>query len=163
MKTSTYQSIVNQLADLGLKITFAESCTGGAITEKITECHGSSKIFDLGIVAYSNKMKTNILGVSEKTLKEHGAVSEETVFEMAKGALKLSNADISVAVSGIEGPGGGTLKKPVGLVYVCIIISSPILKKKILREFRFSGSRNDIRNSTVCSTFDLLNEFLSTI
>lgn len=100
----------------GLALTSAESCTGGAIAQMLTQIPGASQVFPGGIVAYSDELKTSLLGVGENTLREHGAVSEATVREMAQGALRAANADLAVAVSGIAGPGGGSADKPVGSV-----------------------------------------------
>jgi nicotinamide-nucleotide amidase len=101
----------------GLKITTAESCTGGLVAAALTEIAGSSDVVDCGFVTYSNAAKRKMLGVPAATLTRHGAVSAATAAAMAKGALKKSQADVSVAITGIAGPGGGTKQKPVGLVY----------------------------------------------
>lgn len=100
-----------------LRITTAESCTGGLVADRITNVSGSSEYFPGGIVSYSNEVKASLLGVSWTTLNTYGAVSEETVLEMARGAKKLFNADIAVSVSGIAGPTGGTPEKPVGTTW----------------------------------------------
>jgi len=101
----------------GLRIATAESCTGGLVAAALTEIAGSSDVVECGFVTYSNEAKQKILGVPAATLKRHGAVSSETAAAMAAGALKNSQADLSVAVTGIAGPGGGSKQKPVGLVY----------------------------------------------
>lgn len=101
-----------------LTVSTAESCTGGSIAARFTSIAGSSEYFIGGIVAYSNEVKMEILHVSPDTLKEHGAVSEETVVEMVKGAMKALKTDCAVATSGIAGPGGGTPEKPVGTVWI---------------------------------------------
>ena len=101
----------------GLKIATAESCTGGLVAAALTEIAGSSDVVDCGFVTYSNEAKQSLVGVPAATSKQHGAVSEETAAAMAAGALKNSRADFSVAITGIAGPGGGSKKKPVGLVY----------------------------------------------
>lgn len=106
------------LNEKNLQLATAESCTGGGIAALITSVPGSSAYFKGGIVAYSNEAKINLLGVSADTLCLHGAVSEETVTEMARGAMKALNADCAVATSGIAGPGGGTPAKPVGTVWI---------------------------------------------
>jgi nicotinamide-nucleotide amidase len=100
-----------------LKIATAESCTGGLVAAALTEIARSSDVVDCGFVTYSNAAKQAMLGVSEATLKRHGAVSTQTAAAMAAGALKNSQADVAVAITGIAGPGGGTAKKPVGLVH----------------------------------------------
>jgi nicotinamide-nucleotide amidase len=101
----------------GLKIATAESCTGGLVAGALTEIAGSSDVVDRGFVTYSNAAKEAMLGVTAATLKRHGAVSAETAAAMAAGALKNSEADITVAITGIAGPGGGSAQKPVGLVH----------------------------------------------
>lgn len=101
----------------GLKVTTAESCTGGGVAEAITRTAGSSAWFDRGFVAYANEAKVDLLGVRQETLGSHGAVSEAVAREMALGALHQSDADLAVAVTGVAGPGGGTATKPVGLVW----------------------------------------------
>jgi nicotinamide-nucleotide amidase len=101
----------------GLKIATAESCTGGLVAAALTEIAGSSDVVDCGFVTYSNEAKQAMLGVPTATLKRHGAVSAQTARAMAAGALRNSQADISVAITGIAGPGGGSKRKPVGLVY----------------------------------------------
>jgi nicotinamide-nucleotide amidase len=102
------------------RIVTAESCTGGWIAKAFTDAAGSSRWFESGYVTYSNAAKARDLGVSERTLQEHGAVSEPTVREMAAGALRATGADISIAVSGIAGPDGGSAEKPVGTVWFCV-------------------------------------------
>lgn len=101
-----------------LTVSTAESCTGGSIAARLTSVAGSSEYFNGGVVAYSNEVKMNLLHVSPETLKQHGAVSEETVVEMVKGAMKTLKTDCAVATSGIAGPGGGTPEKPVGTVWI---------------------------------------------
>jgi len=105
------------LKDTDLSLATAESCTGGWVAKVMTDIEGSSAWFDRGFVTYTNESKQEMLGVSAKTLSIHGAVSEATVEEMAQGALRHSHADLSLAISGIAGPGGGTADKPVGTVY----------------------------------------------
>jgi nicotinamide-nucleotide amidase len=102
------------------RIVTAESCTGGWIAKAFTDAAGSSRWFECGYVTYSNAAKARDLGVTERTLREHGAVSEPTVREMAAGALRASGADVSIAVSGIAGPDGGSVEKPVGTVWFCV-------------------------------------------
>ena len=102
------------------RIVTAESCTGGWIAKVFTDAAGSSRWFECGYVTYSNAAKVRDVGVSSRTLDEHGAVSEPTVREMAAGALRVSGADVSIAVSGIAGPDGGTAEKPVGTVWFCV-------------------------------------------
>ena len=102
----------------GLTLVTAESCTAGSVAAAITAVAGSSQFFKGGIIAYSNEIKESLLGVNHETLETHGAVSEETVIEMVKGAMKALKTDCAVATSGIAGPGGGTPEKPVGTVWI---------------------------------------------
>lgn len=102
----------------GLTLSAAESCTGGLVSDRITNVSGSSEYFPGGVVAYAYEAKANLLGVSWETLNTHGAVSEETVLEMARGARKLFNTDIGISVSGIAGPTGGTPEKPLGTTWL---------------------------------------------
>ncbi len=113
-------ALVSALRERGLTVGTAESCTGGLIAKRITDVAGSSEVFLGGVVSYANEVKSHLLSVSEETLAAHGAVSEETAIEMAKGARAALGVDIAVSTTGIAGPGGGTAEKPVGLVYVGI-------------------------------------------
>jgi nicotinamide-nucleotide amidase len=116
--------LVSQVARFALgaklRIVTAESCTGGWIAKVFTDVAGSSQWFDCGFVTYSDAAKVRDLGVSARTIKEHGAVSEPTVREMAAGALRTTGVDISIAVTGIAGPDGGSAEKPVGTVWFCV-------------------------------------------
>ena len=138
------------------KLVTAESCTGGMIATAITDKAGSSDVFDRGFVTYSNQAKIDNLGVDEATLQKHGAVSQETAIEMAKGALENSQANVSVSVTGIAGPGGGTPQKPVGLVYIGYGLKGGVVQAKA---FNFSGqNREEVRLNT---TRAALQELLS--
>ena len=112
--------LVKKLIQKKLKISFAESCTGGMLSSSITSVSGSSKVFDLGLVTYSNKAKINILKVPKKIISKYGAVSHECCLSMVKNLSKISKTSISVSITGIAGPYGGTKLKPVGLVYIGI-------------------------------------------
>lgn len=118
-----------------LHISTAESCTGGLLSATITEVSGSSEIFEGGVVTYANRIKNKLIGVSEESLVKFGAVSKRTAFEMSEGVLKLIGSDISAAVTGIAGPGGGTVKKPVGLVYISVSSASTCWKKLDINSF----------------------------
>ncbi|MEP9388055.1 CinA family protein [Mesorhizobium sp. KR9-304] len=127
-------------------VATAESCTGGMIISLLTDIPGSSSMVDRGFVTYSNEAKTEMLGVSEETLDRHGAVSAETAYEMADGALKNSRAGIALAVTGIAGPDGGSTEKPVGLVWFGLALSGkPVVTEK--RIFQNLG-RDYIRRQT---------------
>ena len=117
MKTMLEEILREIMHARGLTLATAESCTGGLVSDRITNISGSSEYFPGGIVAYSYEAKTSLLGVSWDTLNAHGAVSEETVLEMARGTRKLFDADIGISVSGIAGPTGGLLEKPVGTTW----------------------------------------------
>ena len=146
-----------RLFDLSLKanikIVTAESCTGGLISSLITEIAGSSQVFDRGFVAYSNLSKEQNLGVSAKTINDFGAVSEEVAVQMAIGAIKNSNANLSIATTGIAGPDGGG-DKPVGLVYIASF--NAVSKHLLVKKFNFSGNRNEIRILTVKNAVEIL-------
>ncbi|MGN0503701.1 MAG: CinA family protein [Ruminococcus sp.] len=115
--------VVDRLAEKGLKIATAESCTGGLISKLVTDCSGASAVFDCGVCSYANEIKEKVLGVKHDTLEACGAVSPQTAKEMAEGIKRLSGADVGVAVTGIAGPGGGTPEKPVGTIYIACATS----------------------------------------
>lgn len=139
------EKIISSLIEKNISVATAESCTGGKIASAVTDVPGASGIFGYGVVTYSNEAKVKILGVSQSTLDAHGAVSEETAYEMAKGLRKLSGAAVAVSVTGIAGPGGGSAEKPVGLVYMGLAVNGEIFVKKNL----FKGDRDEIRRQTV--------------
>ena len=138
-----------------ITISSAESCTGGLISQYFTSHPGSSKVFLGGFVTYSNNSKIKILNVKEETLKNYGAVSENTVIEMSEAAKIILNTDISLAVSGIAGPDGGSKDKPVGLVHHCV---SNLENKNIHRKIIHVGNREDIRNKTAETIFYMILE-----
>ncbi len=127
-------------------VTCAESCTGGGIASAITDIAGSSSWFRLGLVTYANSAKQQLLGVSPQTLSAQGAVSEAVVREMARGVLNLAEADIAVAVSGVAGPGGGTVEKPVGTVWFCWLHRNGVSTTRCLH---FEGDRRTVRAASV--------------
>jgi len=124
-----------------MTVAVAESCTGGLISNRITNSSGSSEYFVMGIVAYSNKTKENILGLSPVLLKRYGAVSKQAALKMAEGVRFLAGSDIGLGVTGIAGPAGGTKKKPLGLVYIALTGD----KRRTVKKFLFKGSRLDIK------------------
>jgi nicotinamide-nucleotide amidase len=142
-------ALVGELNHKNMAVATAESCTGGWIAKALTDVPGSSGCFGYGIVSYSNGAKESILGVSNKTLAQHGSVSEPVVREMAVGALRLSGADISVAVSGIAGPDGGSDEKPVGTVWFAWSVRGPDGTTTDTDLQRFEGNRDSIRMQTV--------------
>lgn len=139
------KELAKTLTENNLSIVTAESCTGGWIAKCCTDVAGSSAWFDRGFVTYSNSSKQDMLGVSETSLQQFGAVSEQVAKEMAQGALKNSKSDIAVAVTGIAGPDGGSEEKPVGMVWIAWA------GKKTIRthNFLFEGKREQIRYKTV--------------
>lgn len=141
----------------GLRLATAESCTGGLIAHRITNVPGASTFFVGGVVAYSNALKETLLGVRAETLAAHGAVSEATAREMASGARQRLGADVSIAVTGIAGPGGGTPEKPVGLVYMAVSAGDEVRAWR----FVFSGSRAAIKRQTADAAFEALWEMLA--
>jgi nicotinamide-nucleotide amidase len=140
------KSVADVLSGVEMDLATAESCTGGWVAKVLTDVPGSSLYFDRGFVTYSNQSKHQMLGVSEETLLLHGAVSKAIVSEMAKGALELSTASMSLAVSGIAGPTGGTENKPVGTVCFAWMIRGDV---PVAETVYYEGSRDDIRRQAV--------------
>jgi len=146
------ERVAEQALAGGWRIVTAESCTGGWIAKAFTDLPGSSRWFECGFVTYSNTAKARDLGVSPRTLEVHGAVSEATVREMAAGALRVSGADIAIAVSGVAGPDGGTAEKPVGTVWFCVAHRQGLVSEGRL----FGGHREAIRRLSVEHALRLL-------
>lgn len=138
--------IAEKLQKKNISMATAESCTGGWISQEITAISGSSNWFDCGFVTYSNQAKQRMLGVAEQTLQEHGAVSEAVVAEMAQGCLTHSNAKISVATSGVAGPGGGSDEKPVGTVWFAWAEQGKAVRAQ---KYQFNGDREMVRKQAV--------------
>lgn len=156
------QALVTALNAAGKTLSTAESCTGGWIAKTLTDIPGSSACFAYGIVSYSNGAKESLLGVRSQTLIDHGAVSADTVAEMAEGALRLSGADLGVAVSGIAGPDGGSDDKPVGTVWFAWAVrSKPGITTDTDRQ-NFEGSRERIRLQSVVHALRGVQERLET-
>ena len=126
------KKIVNKLIKKELTMSIAESCTGGLLSSIITSVNGSSKVFDLGLIAYSNQSKINVLKIPKKIIKRYGAVSKQVCLSMVKNVYKLTKSNISLSITGIAGSSGGTKNKPVGLVYVGIKKDDKIKIKKYL-------------------------------
>ena len=150
------QKIVKLLSKKRLKISFAESCTGGLLSSSITSISGSSKVFTLGLVTYSNKSKINILKVPKKIIMKHGAVSYETCLSMVKNLYKISRTNIALSITGVAGPNGGTKQKPVGVVFIGVKKGNKTLVKKFLFKNR---TRNSIQRSTVNKSLNLILSF----
>tara|TARA_B100001778_G_C18578888_1_gene626407 strand:- start:303 stop:773 length:471 start_codon:yes stop_codon:yes gene_type:complete len=151
------KKIFKKLLKKRLSISFAESCTGGLLSSSITSINGSSKVFKMGLVTYSNKSKINILKVKKEIISKHGAVSPECCRSMVRNLSKISKSNINVSITGIAGPSGGTKEKPIGLVYIGvkkknkIIITKNIFKNK---------KRISIQKATVVRTFKILDQII---
>jgi len=151
------KKIVKKLIKKKLKISIAESCTGGLLSGAITSVNGSSKVFSVGLVAYSNQSKINLLKVSKNIIRKYGAVSEQVCLYMVKNVSKIGKTDMSVSITGIAGPSGGSKIKPVGLVYVGIKKGNRIEVKKYL--FKNKG-RSYIQRAAVNKSLGLILSFL---
>ncbi len=149
--------IGNMLKEKGFNISCAESCTGGLLTSRLTDAAGCSEYFKGSIVAYSNDVKKNMLGVKDETLNLFGAVSEQTALAMAIGVREVFGTNIGVSITGIAGPGGGTEEKPVGLVYVAV--SGPT--GDTIKKFNFNGNRTEIKQKVVEAALVLIQIYLT--
>ncbi len=143
----------------GFVIATAESCTGGLIAGLFTEIAGSSDVFDRGFVTYSNEAKNELINVPMDIIIKHGAVSPETAHKMAEGVISNSNANISISVTGIAGPTGGSDDKPVGLVYIGI--SNKKTNETQIFKNIFKGNRSDVRVATIRKALELMNESIN--
>lgn len=151
------ERLLTMLAQRGLKIATAESCSGGLLAAAITDIPGASRVFDCGIISYADAIKMRLLGVPEQTLRQYGAVSEQTALAMLSGLLRLSSADLGLAVTGIAGPEGGSADKPVGLVYIAVGSAH----RMRTRRFLFAGNREVVRQQTVETALHMAAEFLA--
>ena len=149
--------LVKKLIKKKLTISFAESCTGGMLSSTITSVGGSSKIFDLSLITYSNKAKISILKIPKKIIAKHGAVSKECCLSMVKSLSKISKANISVSITGIAGPDGGTKLKPVGLVFIGIKKGNKIIIKENLFK---NKNRISIQKATVNTSLKIINKII---
>ena len=145
--------VVQKLIKKKLQISFAESCTGGLLASSITSISGSSKVFNLGLVTYSNKAKMDVLKIPKKIINKYGAVSKECCLAMVKNLSKISKANISVSITGIAGPNGGTKLKPVGLVYIGIKKGNKIIIKENLFK---NKNRIEIQKATVITSLNII-------
>ena len=150
------KKVINLLRKKKLKISFAESCTGGMLASSITAIRGSSKIFTLGLITYSNQSKINTLKVPKKIIIKYGAVSYETCLSMVKNLNKISKTNISLSITGVAGPKGGTKQKPVGLVFIGIKKGNKTLIKKFLFKDK---KRSSIQKATVNKALNLILSF----
>lgn len=139
--------VIRLLKEKGKTLTTAESCTGGLIAKRLTDVSGASAVFECGIVSYSNRIKTQLLGVREETLRRYGAVSAQTAREMAVGARRMANADLAVAVTGIAGPLSDDTQKPVGLVFIALADENDVTVESYQNDFSDNVRENNRRAS----------------
>ena len=152
-----FRKLIEKLKKKKLKISFAESCTGGLLAHSITSINGASKVFSLGVVAYSNNSKNSILKVPKKIINKFGAVSEECCLSMVKNLAKISKSQINVSITGIAGPKGGSKLKPIGLVFIGINYKG----KNIVYKYLFrSKKRISIQKASVKVVVDILLNFI---
>ena len=151
------QEIVRLLTKKKLKISFVESCTGGLLSSSMTSISGSSKVFTIGLVTYSNQSKINILKVPKNVIRKHGAVSYETCLSMVKNLSKISKTNIAVSITGIAGPKGGAKQKPVGLVFIGIKKGNKTLVKKYLFK---NKKRISIQRAAIIKALNLILSFI---
>lgn len=150
------EKIIKLLTQKQKNLATAESCTGGLLASRLTDVSGASKVFKLGLVVYSNEAKTQLAGVKKGLLQTKGAVSEEVASALAQGTRKQYGTDFALSITGIAGPTGGTVKKPVGLVYIAVATKLETLCLKC----RFSGTRPQIRRAATTQALNLLLDFL---
>ena len=150
--------IVKLLTKKKLTVSFGESCTGGLLASSITSISGSSKVFNMGLVTYSNNAKVKLLKVPKKTITKYGAVSYETCLLMVKNLSKISKSNISISITGVAGPNGGTKEKPVGLVYIGLKKGSKIIIRKNLFK---NKKRISIQKKTVNETLKIIKTMIS--
>ena len=151
------KSLVKKLTEKKIKISFAESCTGGMLASTITSVSGASKVFNLGLITYSNQSKIKILKVNKRIIKKFGAVSYECCKAMVVNLSKISKANINVSITGIAGPKGGTKKKPVGLVFIGIKKRNKIIISKNLFKF---NKRITIQKASVKKVIQIINSLI---
>lgn len=151
------KNLVKKLIKKKLRISFAESCTGGMLACSITSISGASKVFSLGLITYSNQAKIKVLKVNKNIIKKYGAVSAECCEAMVKNLAKISKAQINISITGIAGPNGGTKSKPVGLVYIGVKKGNRLL---ISKNFFKKKSRNSIQKVTVKRSLEILNSLI---
>ncbi len=150
------ETLASRLLAGGARVCCAESCTGGLIAKSFTDLAGSSDWFERGFVSYSNEAKTDMLGVPAAVIAEYGAVSEAVASAMANGALRHSAADYALSVTGVAGPGGGSVDKPVGTVWIGVASNH----QQRTRHFRFDGDRAAVREATCVAAIEMLLELL---
>ena len=151
------KNLVRKLIQKKIKISLVESCTGGMLSSSITSISGASKVFNLGLITYSNQAKINILKVKKSIIQKHGAVSAECCEAMVKNLSKISKAQINVSVTGIAGPNGGTKLKPVGLVYIGVKKGNKVLITKNLFKKK---TRSSIQKASVKRSLEIVNSLV---
>ena len=151
------KNLVKKLIQKKLKISFVESCTGGMLASSITSISGASKVFNLGLITYSNQAKINIIKVKKSIIQKYGAVSAECCEAMVKNLSKISKAQINISVTGIAGPNGGTKLKPVGLVYIGVKKGSKVLISKNLFKKK---TRSSIQKASVKRSLEIINSLI---
>jgi PncC family amidohydrolase len=149
--------LFDKCIEKNITVTTAESCTGGMVASSIVSINGSSSIFKSSIVTYSNSMKSKLLKIPPSVLEKNGAVSEQTAYQMALNVLSIMEADVSIAVTGIAGPTGGSIDKPVGLVWIAISTKINVFKKKYL----LKGNRLEIRERTTLESLKFANKIIT--
>lgn len=149
----------DRLARHGLTLALAESCTGGLLGARLTDAEGASRFLVAGVTTYSNAAKTDLLGVPESLISQHGAVSEQVARAMAEGARSAASADASVAITGVAGPAGGSVEKPVGTVWIAAALGATVTT----RRFTFDGDRAAIREAAVEQALILLESLLEVV
>ena len=150
-------SLVKRLSKKKLKVSFAESCTGGMIASSITSINGASKVFDLGLITYSNQSKIKILKINKNLIKKYGAVSHECCKAMAINLSKISKANINVSITGIAGPKGGSKNKPVGLVYIGVKKDNKVIINKNIFNYR---SRISVQKAATKKTLKIILDLI---
>ncbi len=152
----SYNIIIRKILSKNISISIAESCTGGLLSSKFTSVAGISKIFNLGLIPYSNKSKSSLLKISQNDLKKYGSVSHQTASLMVKNLHQLTKSKLCISTTGIAGPSGGTRTKPVGLIYLRIKYRN----KTIISEKKFYGSRLQVQQKTVKAIFTTLEKLI---
>lgn len=156
--TKAAADIINQLTASGKTLCTVESCTGGLVFSTLTDISGASAVLDRGFITYSNQAKQDMVGVKPETLAAFGAVSQQTAAEMAAGGLKAAGTDLSVSLTGIAGPGGGSDEKPVGLVWISVCTKDG---QQTTSEHFFTGDRQQIRHAACDAAIELLQTLSS--
>jgi PncC family amidohydrolase len=151
------RNLAEELVRRGLTLATAESCTGGGLSRLLTTIPGASAFFIGGIIAYQNRIKSELLGVSEQTLADYGAVSSATAIAMAEGCRDRFSTDVAVSITGIAGPGGGSLEKPIGLVFLAVAVD----QRTCVAKHNFPGNREQVREAAISAALDLILEAIT--